>query len=80
MPTVAIIGPYRFYFFAGDRNEPPHIHVKRDADLAKFWLRPVRLSKNQGFSKVELRAIERIVIENQDDFYAKWNSFFTRLA
>jgi len=25
MPTVLRIGPYRFYFYAGDRNEPEYI-------------------------------------------------------
>jgi hypothetical protein len=38
MPTVMRIGPYRFFFYAGDREEPVHIHVKRDTSLAKFWL------------------------------------------
>jgi hypothetical protein len=41
-PTVLQSGPYRFFFFASDRLEPPHIHVKRDKKLAKFWLAPVR--------------------------------------
>ena len=43
MPTVLCIGPYRFFFYAGDRNEPEHIHVERDRSNAKFWLDPVRL-------------------------------------
>ncbi len=30
MPTVLRIGPYRFFFFAGDRNEPLHIHIERE--------------------------------------------------
>jgi hypothetical protein len=43
MPTVLRVGPYRFFFYAGDRNELPHIHVERDQETAKFWLQPVRL-------------------------------------
>ena len=43
MPTVFRTGPYRFFFYAGDRDEPQHIHVERDADIAKFWLDPVIL-------------------------------------
>ncbi|MFY9618426.1 MAG: DUF4160 domain-containing protein [Pyrinomonadaceae bacterium] len=38
MPTVLRNGPYRFFFYAGDREEPPHIHVERDDCLAKFGL------------------------------------------
>lgn len=37
MPTVLRIGPYRFYFYPYDiLHEPPHIHVGRDQDEAKF--------------------------------------------
>ncbi len=40
MPTVPHDGPYRFFFYASDRDEPVHIHVERDDDIAKFgWKR-----------------------------------------
>ena len=41
MPTVLRIGPYRFGFYASDRNEPSHVHVKRERKEAKFWIDPV---------------------------------------
>lgn len=50
MPTVLRVGPYRFFFFSGDRDEPPHIHVERDENHAKFWLDPVRLEESSGFT------------------------------
>ena len=50
MPTSLRIGPYRFFFYAGDRNELAHTHVQRDDAEAKFWLAPVRLAWNRGFS------------------------------
>ena len=40
MPSVLILGPYRFFFFAGDHVEPPHVHVERDDCVAKFCLFP----------------------------------------
>jgi hypothetical protein len=47
MPTVkGIGGPYRFFFFSFDCNEPQHIHVQRERQLAKFWLEPISLSRN----------------------------------
>lgn len=49
MPTVLRLGPYRFFFYAGDRDEPPHVHVKRDNRLAKFWLDPAKLERSGGF-------------------------------
>ncbi|MEK7675691.1 MAG: DUF4160 domain-containing protein [Verrucomicrobiota bacterium] len=61
MPTVLRLGPYRFHFYSRENNEPPHIHVERDDYEAKFWLRPVSLAANYGFSPAELRQIKRLV-------------------
>jgi len=36
MPTVLRSGPYRFYFYSHEPNEPPHVHVDRDDQSAKF--------------------------------------------
>lgn len=57
MPTLLTIGPYRFFCYAGDRDEPPHVHIERDQDEAKFWLTPVRLQNNKGFSRKEISRI-----------------------
>ena len=57
MPTVHREGPYRFFFCAGDRDEPPHVHVERDDCEAKFWLDPIRLERSGGFSLKELGRI-----------------------
>ena len=76
MPTVYRSGPYRFYFYSSDRDEPPHVHVARDDNLAKFWLEPVRLAWSRGFPTVELRRIEDIVRENVTELLEAWNAFF----
>ena len=65
MPTIMRSGPYRFYFYAGDQSEPPHVHVERDDNEAKFWLDPARLARSHGFSAKELKDIERLVLENE---------------
>jgi hypothetical protein len=78
MPTVLRVGPYRFYFYAGDRDEPPHIHAERDECEAKYWLGPVRLQHCHGFSASELRQLERIVTENEQLLLEKWHEFFDR--
>jgi hypothetical protein len=36
MPTVLQRGLYWFFFYSSDRAEPPHVHVERDENLAKF--------------------------------------------
>ncbi len=76
MPTVLRVGPYRFFFYAGDQDEPPHIHVERDSCEAKFWLDPVRLARSYGISSKELNTIERIVVENEALLLERWNEFF----
>ncbi len=77
MPTVLRSGPYRLYFYSGDRDEPPHVHVERDAQIAKFWLAPVRLQDSGGFKRVELRKLERLVEENVEDLVRFWDEFFS---
>ncbi|MDQ3013392.1 MAG: DUF4160 domain-containing protein [Acidobacteriota bacterium] len=67
MPTVLRIGPYRFFFYAGDRNEPPHIHVERDSSISKFWLDPVRLQSSGGFGGSAINRIQKLVEENIED-------------
>ena len=73
MPTVLRSGPYRFYFVSHDLGEPPHVHVDRDDMSAKFWLEPVALSRNLGYSAHELRRIERLVIEHADHLRKAWH-------
>lgn len=53
MPTVLRLGPHRFFFYAGDRDEPPHVHVEREDKIAKFWLDPIRLQKSGGTKLLE---------------------------
>jgi hypothetical protein len=77
MPTVLIIGPYRFFFYSGDREEPFHIHVERDNHTAKFWLQPVRLQNSGGFKSKELSRIQDLVEENQAKFVEAWNEHFS---
>jgi len=77
MPTVLRSGPYRFYFYSGDRDEPSHVHVAREANEAKFWLDPVRLAWSRGFSGSELRKIEAIVVEHVQQLMEAWNGFFS---
>ena len=69
-------GPYRFYFYSHEPNEPPHVHVDRDDASAKFWLDPVQLAANFGFRAHELREIQLIVAGRRTRFLEAWNEFF----
>jgi hypothetical protein len=76
MPTVLRSGPFRFYFYSHEPNEPAHVHVDRDDDSAKFWLQPISLARNLGFRGHELREIERIISDNQQELMEAWNGRF----
>jgi hypothetical protein len=74
MPTILKIGPYRFHFYSGEGNEPPHIHVAREDLEAKFWLQPVSLAANYGFRAVELsrkKTRGRALPESNPGVYSK---------
>ena len=70
------VGPYRFYFYSHEPNEPPHVHIDRDGQSAKFWLSPIRLALNLGFNPPELRRIQRLLTENESLILERWNEEF----
>ena len=76
MPTVLREGPYRFFFYAGDREEPPHVHVERDNRVAKVWLDPVRLQRSGAFSRPEIRRVTAIIESRQAELMESWNAYF----
>ena len=74
LPTVpGIQGPHRFFFYSFDCNEPRHVHVQRDRAVCKFWLEPVDLVRNNGFSAKDLNRIRKIIVANLDGIREAWN-------
>jgi hypothetical protein len=77
MPTVKNIpGTYRFFFYSFDCNEPKHIHVQREKSICKFWLEPISLSRNHGFSPKELNSIRQIIEFNRSKFVEAWHEHY----
>jgi hypothetical protein len=73
MPTIkGISGPYRFFFYSFDCNEPMHIHVQREKMICKFWLDPVALARNARFPQRELRLISQLVRTNLPTIMEAW--------
>ena len=66
MPTIrGIPGPYRFYFYSFDCNEPIHVHVRRERATCKFWMDPVALAAVSGFPARELTRIRGVILEHR---------------
>lgn len=76
MPTVLRVGAYRFFFYAGDRDEPVHIHIERDDKIAKFWLDPVRLQSSGGFSRLEVTKIHGMIEKHHSKLMEAWHEYF----
>lgn len=65
MPTIKqISNGLRFFFFSFDCNEPMHVHVSQENMTCKFWIEPIALVKNHGFSAKELNKIRKIIQSN----------------
>jgi len=76
MPTVLRMGPYRVFFYSEEGEEPPHVHVERDAAAAKFWLGPVRLAWSTRFQYHELSRIRRMLVEHEASLREAWDEHF----
>lgn len=76
-PTVHREGPYKFRFYSAEHNEPPHVHVWRDRNRAKFWLNPVQIVRNKGYAQHELNRIETIVRNNREKLLEAWYDHFS---
>ncbi|TDI36470.1 MAG: DUF4160 domain-containing protein [Acidobacteria bacterium] len=73
MPRVPDIpGPYRFFFYSFDCYEPEHVHVRRENMVCKFWLEPITLASNHGFTRRELNKIRRNLKENVQKILEAW--------
>jgi len=77
MPTVLRIGGYRFFFYAGDRHEPPHTHVEHDDNTAKFWL--IQLCFTTVVVSIEKKSAKLLnsLRKNREQLLRKWDEYFS---
>ena len=76
MPTVLRIDGHRFFFFSNEGDEPPHIHIEKAENHAKFWLTPVAPAKSVGYHAAELTRLENLAEEHRLFFEGKWHEYF----
>ncbi|HDY66138.1 MAG TPA: DUF4160 domain-containing protein [Phycisphaerae bacterium] len=76
MPVVLRHKGYRFFFVSRELDEPPHIHVEKAENAAKFWLDPVMIARNHGFRGSQLSGIRTIIEEHCSVFLEKWYEHF----
>ena len=75
-PTVFRDEGYRFFFFS--REEPRmHVHIYCGDGEAKFWLEPqIELARNYNLSRQQLKNIEKIIEERQNEIRNAWTKYF----
>jgi hypothetical protein len=64
------------FFFSSDRGEPVHIHIERDEKAAKYWILPIRLAYNHGFSTAELNKVADLVSQHERELAKAWHEYF----
>ena len=79
MPVVFRYKGYRFFFYSneGEPLEPLHIHVRKGASVAKFWIQPcISVAEAYGMKSQELRKLMRVIEENSVLIERFWNEHF----
>ncbi len=76
MPTVLRINGFRFFFYSNESNEPQHIHIEKADKTAKYWLDPIRLAENYGFSSKDTSFIVETLQTNKELFTKAWYEYF----
>ena len=76
MPKVFGWKGWRFEFYSLDRDEPPHVHIRRDRKETKIWLERVVVARNKRCTERELNELLDVVKEHRDAFLEKWNEHF----
>jgi hypothetical protein len=69
---LGVPGPYSFFFYSFDCNEPMHVHVRRD-NRPSFGWHPLLWSGIMGSAPGELNDIRRIVVEQEPLIIEAWH-------
>ncbi|MBP7584963.1 MAG: DUF4160 domain-containing protein [Spirochaetes bacterium] len=78
MPVILTRDGFRYFFYSNEGLEPVHIHVEKAGSVAKFWIKPIKLARNEGFKPSELRKILEVLFECQTLIEEKWNEYFIK--
>ncbi len=76
MPTVLRWRGWIFLFYSADGDEPPHVHVRKSRQEAKFWLSDGSVAATRRVSGRELRVLQALVRQHRDGFLERWHEHF----
>jgi hypothetical protein len=79
MPTILLMLGWRFYFYANERDEPPHVHCRKGGAEAKYWIDTDNFEVFEahafGMKPADKRIVRRIILEHFDYIINQWNDF-----
>jgi hypothetical protein len=82
MPTILVIAGWRFFFYANEGNEPPHVHCRKGDAEAKYWLDRDTFEAVEAhaynMSPADRRAARRIIFQHFDYIMSEWDRFQER--
>lgn len=75
-PTIFREHGFRFLFFSREEQRI-HVHVQCAEGEAKFWIEPaITLARSKGLSAADLRVVENIIRDHEDEIRTAWQSHF----
>ncbi len=76
MPTILRELGFRCYFYSHEPNEPAHVPVDKNENSAKFWISPLQLAWNVGYSAKDLAEVRALLERLQPQFLEAWSGYF----
>lgn len=76
MPTIHVEDGYRFFFYSNEGHEPPHIPVEKAEAVGKWWLEDRSMANSEGFKPAQLKRVEEILSQRQQEFIDAWRQYF----
>ena len=80
MPTILVVRGWRLFFYANERNEPPHIHARKGDMDCKYWLLvdvyDIDVVYEYNVAPSARRELRRIIFEHYDllvSEYEQWH-------
>lgn len=78
MPTILLIRGWRLFFYANERNEPPHIHVRKGDSECKYWLIVDEFDIDEAYAynlnSADRRQVRRIIFDHFDYIVAEYQA------
>lgn len=78
VPTILRIRGYRFYFFAEEGNEPPHVHVDKGGGVLKVWLEDMSVAWSDDLKPPEIRAALQLTRKHRSFLLQSWHEWQKR--